>query len=172
MRSIYLLLFSIASLQGFSQFEKSTSIHLTANFNFALTGVATNTGGAGAGCSASFFGKHRLQALVEANANYFFGDKFLIIETSTGRKPKTAGAHSIKAGPQYFLTKNMALSITYGAAWYTIREFEYTMSDAFKYSVTGFFGPKKRFVTQLSFTSVSSPGNPIRFIALAAGHRF
>jgi hypothetical protein len=134
--------------------------------------LSYNEIGLGAGCNASFFGRHKLQALIEANINYFYGDKTYLFETSTGIGERTAGAHSIKAGPQFFVSKNISLSVTYGAAWYTIHEFKYTRSDAFKYSVTGFLGPKKRFVTQLSFTSVSTTGNPIRFIALAAGRRF
>jgi hypothetical protein len=156
----------------FSQFDKSVSLRATGNFEFALNGLATNTNGIGFAFDAAFFSKHRLQALVEVNADRFFGDKFLVIDTATGKEAKRAAVLSIKAGPQFFVTKNIALSATYGPAWHVVREFKYSLDYGFQYSVTGFLGNQRRFIVKVFMVSIPTEELNIQYIGLAAGYRF
>lgn len=63
-----------------------------------------------------------------------------MIDTVTGKEAKNAAVYSIKAGPQYFLSKNLALAVTHGPTWYVVREFIYTITSGFKVSIMGFLG--------------------------------
>ena len=69
MKQLSLILFSIIQLSCFGQFDKSTILRATANFNFTLNGLATNNAGLGLGIDASLFSKNRLKALIETSAD-------------------------------------------------------------------------------------------------------
>ena len=172
MKHLALILFTIIQLSCFGQFDKSTTLRATANFNFTLNGLATNDAGVGLGIDASFFSKHRLQALIETSADWFFGDKLLILDSATGKAAKSTAVHSIKVGPQFFITKSIALSATYGPAWYVVRDFSYSIDYGFKYSITGFLGDKRRFIAKAFIVNIPTEQQDIRYVGLAAGLRF
>ena len=76
----------------------------TGNFNFKTKGLAMNDAGFGIGFDASLFAKHKLQLLLETNADVFIGDKELLVDAQ-GRENKSPTIYSIKAGPQFFILK-------------------------------------------------------------------
>jgi hypothetical protein len=172
MKQVCLIFFIITQLSCFGQFDKSITLRATANFNFALNGLATNDAGVGLGIDASFFSKHRLQALIETSADWFIGDKLLVLDSATGKAAKSAAVHSVKIGPQIFITKNLAVSATYGPAWYTVRDFNYSMDYGFKYSVTGFLGDKRRFTAKVFIVDIPTKQRSVLYLGLAAGVRF
>ena len=172
MKQVCLLFFMITQLSSFGQFDKSTTLRATANFNLTLNGLATNDAGVGLGIDASFFSKHRLQALIETSADWFIGDKLLVLDSVTGKAAKSAAVRSIKIGPQFFITKRIAVSVTYGPAWHTVRAFNYSMDYGFKYSVTGFLGNKRRFTTKVFMVDIPVKERNILYLGLAAGVRF
>lgn len=170
-KSIIVILFSTCTLSCFAQFDKSITYRATANFNAVLNGLATNDAGIGVGLDASLFSKYRLQALIETSAERFIGDKLLITD-STGKPAKSAAVYSVKAGPQFFLSKNLALSVTYGPVWYVLREFKYSMDYGLKYSITGFLGVQRRFVTKVFMVNIPTSEQKIQYLGLAGGYRF
>ena len=172
MKQLSLILFTIIQLSCFGQFDKNTTVRATANFNFTLNGLGTNDAGVGLAVDASFFSKHRLQALIETSADWFFGDKLLVLDSATGKAAKSAAVYSIKAGPQFFISKNVALSITYGPSWYVVRDFKYSVDNGFKYSITGFLGKKRRFIAKAFMVNIPTKQQNIQYVGLAAGLRF
>lgn len=172
MKSLCLIFFIVTQLSGFGQFNKSITLRATTNFNFTLNGLATNVAGVGLGIDASFFAKHRLQALIETSADWFFGDKLLVFDSTSGKVAKSAAVHSVKIGPQFFITKNLAVSATYGPAWYIVRDFNYSIDYGFKYSVTGFLGDKRRFMAKVFIVDIPIKQQNILYLGLAAGVRF
>ncbi len=172
MKRLVLILFTIKQLSCFGQFDNPITLRATANFNFTLNGLATNDAGVGLGIDASFFSKHRLQALIETSADWFIGDKFLVLDNATGKAAKRAAVHNIKAGPQFFIFNNLALSATYGPAWYVVRDFNYSMDYGFKYSITCFLGDKRRFITKVFMVDIPTKQQDIQYVGLAAGLRF
>lgn len=173
MKHLFTFLFSLATaITCFGQFEKSTTFRATANFNIVLDGLATNDAGVGLGLDASFFSKSKLQALVETSADRFIGDKLLVADPITGKEAKGAAVFSVKAGPQFFITRNLALAATYGPAWHVLRDFDYTVDYGFKYSITGFLGNQKRFVTKVFMVNIPVEEQQIQYLGIAAGFRF
>lgn len=172
MRQLLLLLFYITALSCFGQFAKPVTLRATVNMNIPIAGLGTNNFGAGLGLDASFFSRNKLQAIVEASADRFIGDKLLVVNIVTGKEAKNAAVYSIKAGPQYFLNQNFALAVTYGPTSYVVREFTYTMTGGFKLSITGFLGEQKRFVTNAFLVNIPNEQQSLRYFGLAAGYRF
>lgn len=171
MRFLIAISIFITSFSGFGQTEKLISLRATGNFNFKTKGLATNDAGIGLGIDASILLKNRLQIVVETSADRFIGDKLLILD-STGRENKSAAIYSIKVGPQFFVSKTLALSATYGPAWYTIREFSYSYDYGFKFSLIGFFGDYKRFVAKGFMVHLPVNNRNIQYFGLGAGYRF
>jgi hypothetical protein len=172
-KHLFTFFFSLSIITTcFGQLEKSTTFRATANFNIVLDGLATNDAGVGLGFDASFFSKNKLQVLIETSADCFIGDKVMVIDPVTGKEGKSAAIYSIKAGPQFFITKNIALAATYGPAWHVLRDFDYTVDYGFKYSITGFLGRQKRFVTKVFMVNISVEEQQIQYLGIAAGVRF
>ena len=173
MKHLFTFLMSLSTVVTcFGQLEKATTFRATANFNIVLDGLATNDAGVGLGLDASFFSKSKLQALVETSADRFIGDKLLVADPITGKEAKGAAVFSVKAGPQFFITRNLALAATYGPAWHVLRDFDYTVDYGFKYSITGFLGNQKRFVTKVFMVNIPVEEQQIQYLGIAAGFRF
>ena len=172
MKLCFFLLSTMLQLSCFGQFDKSVTLNATINFDATLNGLATNDVGSGLGIDASFFSKHRLHALIETSADWFFGDKLLVYDSTIGKSAKSAAVYSIKAGPQFFVTKHIALSATYGPAWHVVRNFRYSLDDGFKLSVTAFMGNRRHFVTRLFLVDIPSGQQTIRYVGLAVGVRW
>jgi hypothetical protein len=173
MKYLFILLFSLSAVTAcFGQFQKPVTFRATANFNIALGGLATNDAGIGLGLDAAFFSKNRLQALFETSADRFVGDKLLILDPITNKEAKSAAVYSVKVGPQFFISDNLALAATYGPAWYVLRDFDYTSDYGFKYSITGFLGKQKRFVTKVFMVNIRAGERNIQYLGIAAGFRF
>lgn len=168
---LFFFLFTI-HLSCFGQLDKAVTLRATANFNVALKGLATNDAGIGLAIDASFFSQHKLQALLETSGDWFFGDKLLVIDANTGEKARSAAVHGIRLGPQFFVHKNLALSVTYGPSWYVVRELEYTRDKGFKYSATGFLGDKRRIIAKGFMVNIPASEQNIKYLGLALGFRF
>jgi hypothetical protein len=171
MRILALTLLIITPLFGFTQLIKNTSLQATGTIDVILKGLFMNEVGAGIGFDALFFSKHKLQAIIETNADYFVGDKFLVWDTLSGKQAKSAKVYSIKAGPQFFVSKRIAISATYGPSWHTARSINYSITGDFKYSVTAYLGPKKCFIIKLFLLNILAE-RTIQYIGFSVGRRF
>lgn len=172
MKNLFLILFSITSVSCFGQFDRATTLRATANFNIVLEGLATNDAGVGLGLDASLFSKKRLQALIETSVDRFIGDKLLVVDPATGKEAKNAAVYSIKAGPQLFITKNLALAATYGPAWHVVQDFNYSLDYGFKFSITAFLGDQRRFIAKIFMVNIPAEEQKIQYLGVAAGFRF
>ena len=171
MKTLIILVFSFLSTKSYCQFGKSFSLITSANLNFKTRGLATNNAGVGISLDALLFAKRKLQLLFETSTDNFFGDKLFIVDDQ-GRQNKTATIHTIKAGPQFFLTKNIALSSTIGPAWHSIRAIGFSRDYGFKFAITGFHGVKRRIVTKLFIVEILKDNLNIRYFGLQLGYRF
>jgi hypothetical protein len=171
MRQLLVLTFSLIVMISQAQFHEGTSFRATANFNIVLKGLATNEAGAGLGFDASFFSKHRLQLILETSADRYIGDKVLVFNSRTGEHAKTA-VYGLRSGPQFFLTKSVAVAVTYGPSWHKVRDFDYSMNGGFKYSLTGFLGANRNCVVKLFMVDINAAVQHIQYLGLAAGVRF
>lgn len=171
MRPLIILIFCFLSIKSYCQFDKPFNLIASANFDFKLKGLATNDAGMGLNLDAILFAKHRLQLLIETSADRFIGDKFLIIDAQ-GRENKNAAIYTIEAGPQFFLSKRIALSATIGPAWHSIEAFSFTRDCGFKFAATGFLGHKRRLVTRIFMVDILKENLNVQYFALQLGFRF
>ncbi len=170
MKLTIITIFCLLSLPSFAQKDRFVNLAASGNFNFTTHGFGTNDAGAGLGLTASFFPQHKLQLLAETGAEMFFGSKELIINPK-GRENKDPVIYSIKAGPQLFISKNIALSVTYGPYLHSIETAGFTNDFGFRFGITGFSGKKKRFVTKLFMTEIPKDYD-IRYFGFGVGYRF
>ena len=171
MKILLILVFSFLSNKSYCQFDKSLSFIASANLNFKTRGLATNDAGVAMSLDALLFAKHKLQLFVETGTDKFFGDKLFIVDDQ-GRQNKTASIYTIKAGPQFFVTKNIALSTTIGPAWHSIRAIGFSRDYGFKFAVTGFLGVKRRIVTKIFMVEILKDNLNVRYFGLQLGYRF
>ena len=178
MRKLFVLMFSLAMFSltlmnvCSGQFDKQITFRATANFNVVIGGLATNDAGAGLELNASFFSRKKLQLVVEGSGDLFIGDKFMVVDAVDGRAAKNAAVYSFKAGPQYFVTKNIAIAATCGPTWHVLREFDYTLDIGFKYSFNAFWGKRRSFITRLFFVQIPTESQNIQYLGIGAGLRF
>lgn len=166
--SIILCLLSLASV---GQFDKPVSIGASRNFNFKTKGLALNDAGFGISLDASLFSNHKLQLLLETGTDRFIGDKSFIIDAK-GRENKSAAIYSIKAGPQFFISKNIAISTTFGPAWHSVQAVSFTHDYGFKLGATGFWGNKRRLITKMFMVNIPKEDVSIQYFGFGLGHRF
>ena len=171
MKALIILVFSFLSAKSYCQFGKSFSLITSANLNFKTRGLATNDAGVGISLDALLFANRKLQLLFETSTDKFFGDKLFIVD-GQGRQNKTATIYTIKAGPQFFLTKNIALSTTIGPAWHSIRAIGFSRDYGFKFAITGFHGVKRKIVTKIFLVEILKDNLNIRYFGLQLGYRF
>jgi hypothetical protein len=168
----FLVYFAFAQ-SCFAQFDKQVVARATANFNIVLDGLGTNDAGVGLGLDISFFSKRKLQLVLEGSGDWFIGDK-LGIADSLGEyiHTKSARAYSLRLGPQYFINKNIAVSVTYGPAWYVFRATEYVTDHSFRYSIIGFWGKRRHFTTKVFLSQIGTRRPNVSYLGIAAGMRF
>lgn len=171
MKLLIILIFCFLSTKSYCQFDKSFSFVTSANLDFKTKGLATNEAGMGMSLDAFLFAKHKLQLIIETSADQFIGDK-LLIEDAQGRENKRAAIYTIKAGPQFFLSKKIALSTTIGPAWHSIEAVGFTRDYGFKFGITGFPGHKRRLVTKIFMVDILRDNLNIQYFGLQLGFRF
>jgi hypothetical protein len=171
MKLLIILIICFLSTKSYCQFNKSFSLITSVNFDFKTKGLATNEAGAGISLDAIVFAKHKLQLLIETSADQFIGDKSFA-EDAQGRENKSATIYTIKAGPQFFLSKRIALSTTIGPAWHSIEAVGFTRNYGFKFTVTGFLGHKRKLVTNLFMVDIPKDNLNIQYFGLQLGFRF
>ncbi|HZF64291.1 MAG TPA: hypothetical protein VEZ55_07405 [Chitinophagaceae bacterium] len=139
------------------------------NVNLPLKGLATNDAGFGVTVDAAFLSKSKLQALVETSADYFLGDKLLIVDANSGKQAKRPSIYSIRFGPQLFITPALAISATCGPTWHVVRDFRHSLDDGFRFSANTFLGKKRSVAAR--FYMVTIP-NKIHYLGTSVGVRF
>jgi hypothetical protein len=156
----------------FGQFDKFVTIRATGHFNVLLNGLGYNEVGLGGGLDFSLFSKGRLQMLFEGSTAHFVGDKVLYFDTLTGEHALNPSVFDVKVGPQYFVTRNIAIAVTYGPSWHVYDKPSYTLDYGLKYSLTGFWGPRRKFITKLFLSDIPNDQRRIQYLGFAAGIRF
>jgi hypothetical protein len=170
MRLLLLALLSLTATVSYAQFDKSVSVNATVNFNVALSGLGTDDAGLGINLQTSFFSKKRLQLTTEAVSEAFFGNKVLYEDAQAGKAAKTR-LHGFRIGPQVFLTRNIAVSATYGPTWHKVRVFGYTHDYGYKVSVNSFLGAGRRLVARASFVNTYAEVQKLEYLSIGIGYR-
>lgn len=170
MRLLPIILAIFSTTVSHSQLDKKVSVNATGNFNVSLAGLGTDDAGLGLNMQTSFFAKNRLQLTTEAVSELFFGNKVYHEDPQTGKNAQ-ARIHSLRIGPQIFLTRNIAVAATYGPAWHKIREFDYTLDYGYKLSVNSFLGQRRRFVAMASFVNVQAEAQNLQYLSFGLGYR-
>jgi|GEM_PF-6729605 len=165
-------LLCISSIACFSQFDKQVTVRASANFDFGTKGLATNTAGAGLGLDVSFLSKHSFQILVETSADRFWGDKLMLVFENNTEKIKKPTVINVHVGPQYFLCKNIAVSLTYGPSWHTVRNVKYSVDGGFRFALTGFWGANKHVLSKAFIENIPIKNEAIRYFGVGVGYRF
>ena len=119
-----------------AQIDQPVTVSAGVHFNSFVRGIGTNDAGAGLDLRISIFTRHRLHALIDASAARFIGDKRYIVDGTTGEEAVNARLYNLHAGPELFLTKRLAVSISYGCSWHKIRSFDYSTDRTFQYGLT------------------------------------
>ena len=171
MKPLIFIIISFLSFTTYGQFDKSLSVITTGNFDFKTKGLNSNDAGFGIGLDASLFSQHKLQLLLETSVDRFMGDKVGFVDPQ-GRENKSALIYILKAGPQFFILKNIAISSTIGPAWHSIRAIGFTRDFCFKFGVVGFFGDKRRLVTKIFIVNIPNDNLNIQYFGIGLGYRF
>ena len=159
------------SLPTSGQSNKFLTLNANIAFNFKTKGLGTNDAGVGFALDGTIFANHKLQLLIEASTDDFFGDKLFIVDAQ-GRNTKSAVIYSMRVGPQLFILKNIAISTTVGPFWHRVRAYEFTNDFGFKFGITTFFGKNKRFNSRFFMTTIPKEIVDIQFFGLGIGYRF
>ena len=170
MKHLLTLLTLFVTLSCWAQREKPISVRMTGQFDFGVRGMGTNDAGMGVEAALSLFARKQVQLLTEAHSLFYIGDKSLLVG-SDGKELPNAGLHTLQAGPQVFLSKTLALCVTYGLAWHRYQEHHYTLDDGYRVALTGYFGEQNNFITQLSWMQVPREEGNIRQFGIGFGYR-
>jgi hypothetical protein len=171
MKILIIAILCSLSLTSYAQFEKPLSLTAGSNFNFKTKGLGMNDAGFGINLDASLFAKHKLQLLVETGSAIFIGNKLRIVYAD-GTENKNPVIYSIKAGPRFFISKNIALSATFGPEWHSASAVSFTADNSFKFAATGFFGVKRRLVAEIFMVDTPKDSVNIRYFGIGLGYRF
>lgn len=170
MRILTLIVATLLSTGCWGQREKPLSVRFTGQFDFAVRGMAMNDAGMGAGVALSLLAQQRVQLLAEGSSHWYMGDKQYVMDRE-GRELPNGSLHTVQAGPQVFLTKSLALSATYGVAWFRLHDWTYQADDTYRVALTGYFGDHNNFITQLFWMQVPQPEINIRHFGIGVGYR-
>lgn len=170
MRPLTLMVTILLSLSCWGHREKPLSVRFAGQFDFAVRGMAMNDAGMGAMAGLSVFARQRVQLLAEGGSHWYIGDKQYIMDRE-GRELPNGSLHTVQAGPQVFLTKTLALSATYGVAWFRLHDWDHQADEAYRVALTGYFGDHNNFITQLSWMQVPQPEMTIRHFGIGVGYR-
>lgn len=171
MKLFVVLICCLFSGYSYTQFNKQVSLVASTNFNFRTRGLGLNDAGLGLNVNAIVFAKHKLQLLLETSVDAFIGSKaFSYLDE--GRLNKTPLFYTLKAGPQFFLFKHLALSATAGPASYSFESVGFMTACAFKFAVTGFLGQEKRLATSVILVKIPNKNIDIQYLGFQIGYRF
>ena len=170
MKSLIIVILFFSSVWSFGQFDRFTSVNASLGFDFKTKGLGTNDAGFGLMIDGSLFANHKFQLLIENSEEVFIGNKLLVAD-SLGRKAKSDVINSIRAGAQIFLSRNIAISTTYGPAWHRIYAYEFTRDFGFLFSITTFLGHDKRFTSKLFMATISGDVRNIKYFGFRVGYR-
>ena len=170
MKILLFVVACLASLCSAGQLNKPVSILTAGNVLFKTTGANYNNTGVSLHINASFFSTHKLQLLVETSADKFFGDKVYYV-SAAGKEINKVILYSIKAGPQLFVTRHVALSATFGQTWHSINAEGFSRDYGLQYGATGFIGRKKRFITRVVMVHNLKTDKISRYVGVGLGYR-
>ena len=159
-------------LNGLAQIDQPVTVSAALHLNSFVKGIGTNDAGAGLDFSISIFTPHRLHALIDASAARFIGDKRYIVDGTTGEEAVNARLYNLHAGPELFVTKRLALSISYGCSWHKIRAFDYSTDRGLKYGLTTWLGKQRSIVGKIFLVSINAPNRRMQYLATGLGYRF
>ena len=169
-QQITIIVITLFSISSTAQFNSPFTIRATPNANIVIEGIGQNDAGLGLSLDGSFFAKHKLQLLVEMNADRFFGDKSHVYNPQ-GRENKAAVIYSMSAGVQFFIIRQVAISLTYGPAFHSIRAVGFSTDYGFRYGLTGFFGKERRLMPKIYFVNIPTDQLTIQFCGFGFGYR-
>ena len=164
----FLLVFSILI---HAQGQKNFSLSASGNFDFLVRGLGLNNGGFGIFVQPNFFAKHKLQLRVEGSIDQFLGSK-LLMEDSLANPVggSTPAVLSFKAGPEYFVTKNISFAALYGYGQYYSFGKEYR-SGNLKFALSTRPLKHSRLLVGFSFTQMTGVSYDVHFCGINLGYK-
>lgn len=171
MRRLLTFVFCISLVSGFCQSHTGVSLQASAHLHFGANGLGANDAGAGLAFGAAFFIKHTLHALAETTADYFFGDKTYYTDV-TGKELKGPVLYSLKFGPQYAVSKNLALSATFGPTLHRIYQAAFTTGYGFRFGAMERIGKQHNILVKAAATTVSRVEAPVHYFSFGVGYCF
>jgi hypothetical protein len=168
MKKTFCLFLLVFAFYG-SYAQKKITAAVLGQFSFAATNLATNDAGVGATVAVNFFADKRLQLRTEASVDHFIGSKELLRDANGNSLPSNPTITSIKAGPEFFLTKSLSVAGLYGYASYSLFDMN-VKEDAVKFLLSQRWGAQKKWIAGMSFSSVLRKYN-VRFFGLHLGYR-
>lgn len=171
MKRYLFLLPLLVALHAQGQFDRKVFMDFTGNFFAGQKAFNLDNAGYGLSLDASFPGYSRWQVTVSPNAGHFFGDKILYIPDE-GRVNDGPVVYNLFAGPQYFITKRIAISLTAGLSWYSIHTRGFSTGAGYQAAATGFLGKKRRFVLKFLFTEIPKKVKNLQYMGIGVGYRF
>lgn len=149
--------------------QKKIAVSALAQFDFAATNLANNDAGFGATLALNAFAQKRLQLRTEVSLDHFIGNKILLVDAYGIEYPSHPTVISVKAGPEFFLSKNLSVAGLYGYAAYSLFDLK-VKEDAAKFILAAHFGKQKRAVANVYFQNIFR-AYPVHFFGVGVGYR-
>ena len=106
-----ILILQLSVLFSFAQFESFFTVRTLAHANFLVKAPSLDDAGGGFGIDIGLFSKNRLMLVTTIHYDRFICDKSMTIP-DVGRVNKGGTVYGVQAGPEYHLTKRVAVSVT------------------------------------------------------------
>jgi len=167
MRKFLLAVYMMISfLNGHCQ--KNYSLSASANFDFLTEGLGTNDAGIGLTVHSNLFAKKKLQLRAEGSLDHFVGSKEVMIDSVGNHYYDEPTMISIKAGPEFYVTKNISVAALYGYVQY--KEFrENVHSGNFKFVLTVRPPRHPNMLIGFQFTKLTGDNSYVHFVAINLG---
>lgn len=174
MRRILCLIFSLLFVFSVKA-QNFISLSTSGNFDFAVSGLELNEVGIGANVGINLFASRKLQFKIESGVDNFWGDKTGHADSAHHIINDPCRLLNLKAGPEFFFTKNFSVAALYGYATYdgyiTSKEAVVKIKTGMlKFQASGHWGKKDRVLTNLYFSSLLG-GYHVHFWGVSIGSR-
>lgn len=163
---VALLIHSIVNAQS----DRFISLRSTIHFNFGVKAQSLDDAGIGFQVDAGMFAHKKLNLLVSVHGDRFIGDKSQTFP-DVGRVNKGGAIYGVQAGPKYFLFPKFAISLSYGLFMHSFQTVNFLSDDGYRIGLTLFPGKKRKFVMQLTRTSIPREPVSIRYYNFGLGYR-
>ena len=150
--------------------QKNYSLSASANFNFGSSGLGANNSGFGFSIQSNLFANQNLELKAEGSLDHLFGDKILVTDTLGNKYPSSATLISFRAGPELFISKNIAIAALPGYTRYQLYS-DKSHSFSYKLALTSYLGKRKKTQMGIYFTKFTGDRSYVHFWGINMGFK-